>query len=365
MTLLGLVGVGRIGAFHAETLRGLPDVELVVADVQAHRAEALAGSLGVRWAPDIGTLLRGELDALVVATPTGSHAELIERGVAAGIPVFCEKPVAENSAKTLEVIKSVDKHGGRVQIGFQRRFDAGYAAARERVRAGALGRVHTLRAQTCDPSPPPAGYIATSGGIFRDCSVHDFDAIRWVTGHEVVSVFATGSAAGEAFFAESGDADTAAAVLRLDDDALAVVTATRYHGAGYAVTLDVAGTHGTVGAGYDDGLPLCPVGGGGAREAIAVTDGNDATEAAEATAPTTPTAPTIATAWPKGPAYTGFMDRFGHAYAGELRAFVAFAQGRIDNPCTVGDALEALYVAEACDLSREQDRPVRIAEVRR
>ncbi|ACU73349.1 Inositol 2-dehydrogenase [Catenulispora acidiphila DSM 44928] len=338
MTLLGLVGVGRIGAFHAKTLHGLPDVEVVVADVQAGRAEELAASLGVRWAPDIGSLLRTDLDALVVATSTGSHAELIERGVAAGIPVFCEKPVAENSAKTLEVISSVDKFGGRVQIGFQRRFDAGYVAVREEVQTGALGRVHTLRAQTSDPVPPPAKYIATSGGIFRDCSVHDFDAIRWVTGREVVSVFASGSARGEAFFAEFGDADTAAAVLRMDDDALASVTATRYHGAGYAVTLDVAGTQGSVGAGYDDGLPLRPVG---------VPDaGSDG-------------------AFPKGPAYAGFMDRFQEAYAGELQAFVQFAQGRIENPCPVGEALEALYVAEACDVSRAQNRPVTIAEVRR
>ena len=345
MTLLGLVGVGRIGAFHARTLHGLPDVEVVVADAQAARAQALAGSLGVRWAADIDSLLRGRLDALVVATPTGTHAELIERGVAAGVPVFCEKPVAENSVKTLEVIKSVDKYGGRVQIGFQRRFDAGYVAARAEVASGALGRVHTLRAQTCDPVPPPAGYIATSGGIFRDCSVHDFDAIRWVTGREAVSVFASGSARGEAFFAEFGDADTAVASLRLDDDALAVVSATRYHGAGYAVTLDVAGTRGTVGAGYDDGLPLRPVGVPGAGGAAESGSGG--------------------CRWPKGPAYAGFMERFGQAYVAELQAFVAFAQGRIENPCPVKDALEALYVAEACDLSRTQDRPVRIAEVRR
>lgn len=346
MTLLGLVGVGRIGAFHARTLHGLPDVEVVVADVQAPRAQALADGLGVRWAPDIDSLLRTPgLEALVVATPTGSHAELIERGVAAGIPVFCEKPVAENSAKTQQVIKSVDKYGGRVQIGFQRRFDPGYVAARAEVHAGVLGRVHTLRAQTCDPFPPPAGYIATSGGIFRDCSVHDFDAIRWVTGREVVSVFACGSAAGEAFFAEFGDADTAVAVLRLDDDALATVTATRYHGAGYAVTLDVAGTRGTVGAGYDDGLPLRPVGTAAAAGAVEGAD--------------------CGGRWPKGPAYAGFMERFGQAYAAELQAFVAFAQGRTENPCPVGDALEALYVAEACDLSRAEDRPVRIAEVRR
>ena len=343
MTLLGLVGVGRIGALHARTLHGLADVEVVVADVQSGRAEALAGSLGVRWAPDIDSLLRTELDALVVATPTGSHAELIERGVAAGVPVFCEKPVAENSAKTLEVIKSVDKYGGRVQIGFQRRFDAGYAAARAEVRAGTLGRVHTLRAQTCDPFPPPAGYIATSGGIFRDCSVHDFDAIRWVTGREVVSVFASGSDRGEAFFAEFGDADTAAAVLQLDDGALAVVTATRYHGAGYAVTLDVQGSRGSVGAGYDDGLPLRPVGDSGAD---ADGSGGGGT-------------------WPKGPAHAGFLERFRRAYVGELEAFVEFAKGGIENPCPVGDALEALYVAEACDLSRAENRPVTIAEVRR
>jgi len=336
MTLVGLVGVGRIGAFHAETLHRLPGVQVVVADMQPEQARTLAGSLGVRWVPDISALLSEDLAGLVVATPTGSHAELIERGVAAGVPVFCEKPVAENSAKTLEVIESVAKHGGRVQIGFQRRFDAGYAAARAEVERGTLGRVHTLHGQTSDPQPPPPGYIATSGGIFRDCSVHDFDAIRWVTGREVVSVFATGSDRGEAFFAQSGDVDTAATVLRLDDDALATVTATRYHGAGYAVTLDVQGTCGSVGVGFDDGLPLRPVG-------DVHGDG----------------------AWPKGPPHAGFMDRFHDAYVRELQAFVEFAEGRIDSPCTVGDALEALYVAEACDLSRAQNRPVTIEEVRR
>ncbi|GAA2049117.1 Gfo/Idh/MocA family oxidoreductase [Catenulispora yoronensis] len=334
MTLMGLVGVGRIGAFHAATLHALPDVEVVVADAQAGRAEALAGSLGARWAPDVGALLREGIAGLVIATPTGSHAELIDRGVANGTPVFCEKPVADTGARSLEIVKSVDKHGGRVQIGFQRRFDAGYAAVRAEVGRGALGRVHTLRGQTCDPAPPPAAYIATSGGIFKDCSVHDFDAIRWVTGREVLSVFAAGSQGGEPFFAASGDADTAAALLRLDDDALATVTATRYHGAGYAVTLEVQGTGGTVGAGFDDRLPLRPVGD---------ADGT----------------------WPRGPAQTSFMSRFHEAYVRELQAFVDFAEGRIDNPCTVGDALEALYVAEACDLSRAENRPVTLAEVRR
>ncbi|NUP49885.1 MAG: Gfo/Idh/MocA family oxidoreductase [Catenulispora sp.] len=338
MTQVGLVGVGRIGAFHAATLHALPGVEVVVADVQAGRAEALAASLGADWAPDVGALLDRRPAALVVATPTGSHAELIDRGVAAGIPVFCEKPAADTSARTLEIVNSVDKHGGRVQIGFQRRFDAGYAAARAEVGRGALGRVHTLRGQTCDPTPPPAAYIATSGGVFKDCSIHDFDAIRWVTGREVVSVFATGSARGEPFFAASGDVDTAAAVLRLDDDALATVTATRYHGAGYAVTLEVQGTHGTVGAGYDGSLPLRPVG--------------------------NPPRTGVCT-WPEGPPHPSFMSRFHEAYVRELQAFVDYAEGRAENPCTVADALEALYIAEACDLSRAENRPVTLAEVRR
>lgn len=335
MARLGLAGVGRIGAFHAETLHGLAEVgELVVADADPARARAVAERLGAgtRWVADVDDLFTAGLDGIAVAAPTGAHARLIRRGVEAGLPVFCEKPVAASGAETAEVADLVEKTGGRVQIGFQRRFDTGYRAARAAVADGSIGWVHTLRGGTFDAAPPPAEYIATSGGIFKDCGVHDYDAVRWVTGREVAEVYATGSNRGEAFFAQYGDVDTAAAVLRMDDGSLALLSATRYNAAGYDVRLEVLGSRDSVSAGLDERLPLRSV------------------------------EPGIG--WPAGPAYPGFMERFREAYTRELAAFVDFAAGRIDNPCTVADALEAIYVAEACELSRAEGRPVRVDEVR-
>lgn len=335
MARLGLVGVGRIGGFHAGTLHGMAEVgELLVADADPARARAVAERLGggARWVADVDALFAAGLDGIAIAAPTGAHAQLIRRGLEAGLPVFCEKPVAESAAETAELADLVEKTGGRVQIGFQRRFDTGYRAARAAVADGTVGWVHTLRGGTFDAAPPPAEYIATSGGIFKDCGVHDYDAVRWVTGREVVEVYATGSNRGEAFFAQCGDVDTAAALLRMDDGALALLSATRYNAAGYDVRLEVLGSRGSVSAGLDEGLPLRSV------------------------------EPGIG--WPAGPAHAGFMDRFRDAYTKELVAFVDFAAGRIDSPCTVADALEAGYVAEACELSRAEGRPVRVDEVR-
>ncbi|HEY3867146.1 MAG TPA: Gfo/Idh/MocA family oxidoreductase [Actinocrinis sp.] len=337
MTRLGLVGVGRIGSMHAGALHGLAGVdELLVADADTARAQAAAERLGagVRSVADVDALFAARPDGVVIAAPTGSHAALITRAVDAGLPVFCEKPVASTAEETVDVLGRAEKLGARVQIGFQRRFDAGYAAAREAVMAGELGWVHTLRGTTLDPAPPPAAYIATSGGIFRDCSVHDFDAIRWVTGHEVIEVYASGSSRGEAFFAQSGDVSTAAAMLRLDDDSLALVSATRYNAAGYDVRLEVLGSRGSVSVGMDDRMPL-----------KSSEPGVD---------------------WPPGPGYTGFAERFKDAYVRELHAFVDFASGRIgQSPCSIADALEAFYIAEACELSRRERRPVQVAQVRR
>jgi myo-inositol 2-dehydrogenase / D-chiro-inositol 1-dehydrogenase len=335
MARLGLAGVGRIGAFHAETLYGLAEVEeLVITDADPARARAVAQALGsgARWVADPDELFAVGLDGVAIAAPTGAHAALITRAVQAGLPVFCEKPVAPSGAETAEVVALVEKAGGRVQIGFQRRFDAGYRAARTAVAEGAVGWVHTLRGGTFDPAPPPAEYIATSGGIFRDCGVHDYDIVRWVTGREAVEVYATGSNQGERFFADAGDVDTAAAVVTMDDGALALLSAGRYNAAGYDVRLEVFGSRDSIAVGFDERLPMHSV-----EQGIG---------------------------WPTGPAYPGFMDRFREAYVSELSAFVEFAAGRIDSPCTVADALEAIYIAEACELSRAEGRPVRIDEVR-
>ncbi|MEU6754367.1 Gfo/Idh/MocA family oxidoreductase [Spirillospora sp. NPDC046719] len=330
---IGLAGAGRIGSAHAETLRALPGVaEVVVADADPRRAREAAGRLGVRAAEDVGALFAAGLDALVVAAPTDAHAGLVVRAVEAGMPVFVEKPVAPDLAGTIEVLKAVRGAGVPVQVGFQRRFDPGHVAARDAVRSGRLGWVHTVRSCTLDPVPPPDEYIPGSGGLFRDCSVHDFDAVRFVTGRQVTEVTATGANRGSQVFTEAGDVDTGAAVLTLDDGTLALVSATRYNAAGYDVRLEVLGSQGGVVAGLDDGTPLSPAAAG---------------------------------IRPAGPAHTGFLERFADAYAAELAAFALMVADGTASPCPPEESLEALYVAEACGISRRERRTVTIEEVRR
>jgi myo-inositol 2-dehydrogenase/D-chiro-inositol 1-dehydrogenase len=328
----GLIGTGRIGMLHAETLRANPDIdELLVADADPARADAVAARVGATLA-SVEELLGGRADALVIAAATPAHAGLVRRGADAGLPMFCEKPLASGVRETRELLEHVRAAGVSLQVGFMRRFDAGYLAAREAVRSGRLGVLRTIRATTADPAPPHASYIPESGGIFRDCHVHDFDIIRFVTGREIETVWATGANRGASFFAEAGDVDTSAALLTLDDGTLATVTGTRYNGAGYDVRLEAAGSGGMVAVGLDDRAPL---------------------RSAE---------PGVA--WPAGHPYENFYDRFRAAYAAELEAFVDHVLGRIPNPCPPEDALEAFQVAEAAQLSCDEQRLVRVAEVR-
>jgi myo-inositol 2-dehydrogenase/D-chiro-inositol 1-dehydrogenase len=239
--------------------------------------------------------------------------------------------VAASLAETLELVDLADEADVPVHVGFQRRFDAGYRRAREAVLSGELGFIHTVRANTHDQSPPPAAYIPTSGGLFRDCSIHDFDVLRFVTGREVATVYAVGANKGADFFTQGGDVDTCAAVLTLDDDTLVVVSATRYNGGGHDVRMEVMGSEGTIGVGYDDSLAV--------RSVEAAVD------------------------YPRGPQKWSFMERFLPAYRTELAAFADVVAGRADSPCTVADALEAFRVAEACEVSRASGRPVAMTEI--
>jgi myo-inositol 2-dehydrogenase / D-chiro-inositol 1-dehydrogenase len=331
---IGLIGVGRIGAFHAATLSGLPGVDsVVISDADPARARDVAGRLGTEIADSAQDLLAVGIDALVIATATGTHPELIRLGVGKNLPVFCEKPVAPNIEGTLDVIKDVSNGSAEVQIGFQRRFDAGFRSARAAVQQGALGWLHTIRSTTLDPAPPHADYIPGSGGIFRDCAVHDFDAIRWVSGREITSAYAVGSNRGEEFFKAAGDVDTASAMLTLDDGTIALVSCTRYNAAGYDVRLEVFGATGSVCAGLDESMPLRSSDPG--------------------------------VAFPAGPPYRQFMERFHDAYVAELAAFLDVITKHAPSPCTPQDALEAFYVAEACELSRHRGEPVEISEVRK
>lgn len=331
---IAILGAGRIGLAHVATLQRQPGIsELLIADLDPARARAAATSIGSASAGSIEEAFSSKPDGIVIAAPTAAHAELIVRSVQAGIPTFCEKPLAESLDSTLAVVQEIERHDVPVQIGFQRRFDAGYVAARRALQAGEIGELRRLHLLTCDPTPPPAEYIPASGGIFRDCHIHDFDILRWVTGREVDSVFATGVNRGASFFGEAGDVDESAAVLTLDDGTLATLQGSRYNGAGYDVRMELAGTTGNRSVGLDERVPL--------------------------------TSAEPGVTFPNGAPWPNFQERFAAAYFAELATFVKVASGELDSPCTPRDALEALYIAEAADLSRREGRSVRIDEVRR
>lgn len=326
---VGLLGAGRIGARHARTL-AQEGVVLTVADIDMDVARRVAEPLGAAVAePD--RLFDDGLDALVIAAPTHTHAELVVRAAEAGLTTFCEKPLAPDVELTADVVQRVRAAGGSVQVGFQRRFDAGYRRVAAAVGSGELGVVHTVRANTSDPEPPPAAYVAVSGGLFHDCSIHDFDAIRFVTGREVRSAYALGGNTGDAYIAAAGDVDTGAVLLELDDGAIAVASASRYNGGAYDVRIEVAGNRGTIAAGLGDRAGLRSVE-PGAR-------------------------------WPDGPPHPDFRSRFAAAYAAEMRAFLEHAAGRLANPCPPEDALAAVRIAEAAQRSLREGRPVALDEI--
>ena len=298
---IGLVGVGRIGAFHAATLKGLPSVDqVVVTDADVSRAELVAKDLGLEFAPSVAALLASGIDGFVIAAATSAHAELIAAGVAAGIPTFCEKPLATDLGDSQHVVELVEASDVPVHIGFQRRFDAGYQAAAAQVRSGELGFIHHIRANTNDAFPPPAEYIPTSG---------------------------------ESFFGQYGDVDAAAGLLTLDDNTFVSVSGTRYNAAGHDVRMEVLGSLGSIAIGLDEHTALRSVEPG-------VT-------------------------FPDGEAHATFMDRFRPAYVAELTAFTEVVAGQREVPCTVRDALQAFRIADACELSRRENRVVFLEEIGR
>lgn len=334
---LGLVGVGRIGVMHAKNISALnrvlnPEgvqVQLKLTDVAEEHARSVAAEIGAEFVGSVAELISSGVDGLVIATGTATHPDLIRAGVDAGIPVFCEKPVAVNVAQSLPVLEYIREKAGTVQIGHQRRFDAGYLEAKRAYEAGELGWIHSLRALTCDMTPPPVQFLATSGGLFRDCSVHDFDILRWLTGKEIVEVYAKGSNNGDPAIGEVGDVDTALAVVTFDDGTVGTVSASRYNGAGHDVRLELQGSDGSVVVGMDEQM---------------------AVRSAE---------PGVA--FPTGTSHKTFAERFDQAYRSEMAAFVELVLGERKNPCTPEDAVAASKVADAAQESLETGVPVRVA----
>jgi myo-inositol 2-dehydrogenase/D-chiro-inositol 1-dehydrogenase len=330
---IGVVGVGRIGAFHARTLVGLDEVASVtVADLDAERAERVAAELGprARAAESPEAVFAASVDAVVIAASTPAHAPLLRLAAAAGLPAFCEKPVALELDVLDDVAEDVASAGILVQVGFQRRFDAGYRAAREAVAMGSLGTLLVVRAATHDPAPPTEAYVAASGGIFRDLHIHDFDAVRYVTGEEILEVYADGAVRETPWFESHHDVDAAVAVMRLSGGALGILSGARHDPLGYDVRLEVFGVSDSIAVGYDKRSPIRSVEPGAPQP--------DA-------------------------AYRNFLDRFELAYRAELAAFVEAVQAQTESACTLTEARAALACALAADRSRAERRPVSIEEV--
>ncbi|MDJ0497620.1 MAG: Gfo/Idh/MocA family oxidoreductase [Acidimicrobiia bacterium] len=325
----GLIGAGRIGAFHGRTLAAHAEVDaVVVTDPLPERARAVADDIGGKVAPDAESMI-GTIDAMIVAAATDAHAPMMHLSADAGIPVFCEKPIAVDLPTTDAAVAHIRESGIPAQIGFQRRFDAGYVAAKKLVDDGSLGHLYLVRTNTHDYEPPPPGYVDM--GIFVDTQIHDFDILRFVTGQEAVEVFATGFTTTAESFGDDRPIETGVVILSLSDGTQAMMSGVRHDPVGHDVRMELFGVGDSVSVGLARDLPLRSVEPGG---------------------------PVIEEPTPKS-----FLDRFASAYTAEIEAFIDVAQGRAASPCTPEDAREALRIAIACNVSRAEHRPVRLEEI--
>lgn len=326
---LGVLGTGRMAAYRARWLARRPQVdELLVGSRRPERAEELAAQVGGRGG-GYEDVLSAELDALVIATATPEHVRQIEAGAARGLPMLCEKPVALSLEETERAITAAEAAGAALQVAFQRRFDPAWSAARDLVAEGALGTIYSIRIASHDHEPAPEHFIPGSGGIFRDLHVHDFDALRWVTGSEIERVYATGAVREWSRFAEHDDLDTSAVLLELRGGVPALVSGSRHDPRGYDFRADILGSRDAVAIGLDGRTPL---------------------RSLEPGAPAPTERP-----------YSGFLDRFEGAFQAEMAAFLELAAGRGPNPCPPRESLEALRVAVACERSRALGTPVEMA----
>ncbi|MBF6605011.1 MAG: Gfo/Idh/MocA family oxidoreductase [Chloroflexi bacterium] len=328
---VAFLGVGRMGQTHIQTLAGVRNVQIVVvADPDLAAAELARDMARVDRATTdaLGAINDPAVEAVVIVTPTATHASLIEAALRAGKAVWSEKPIALDLAETNRVVTLWRETGLPVQLGFMRRFDPGYVRAKELIASGELGRIEQFRSYSRDTYPPSAAFIRDSGGSFLDMSVHDFDLARFLVG-EVEEVSAWGSVLFDDRFGDGGDIDTAVTMLRFRNGALGVVEMSRHSAWGYDIRTEVAGAAGKV-----------------------VVEAPQKTNA------------TFSRRFGfEGDHYENFPDRFEVAYKLELEAFfAALGEGVTPTPGPE-DAFESLRLAVAARLSWRKGRPIRLDDV--
>jgi myo-inositol 2-dehydrogenase/D-chiro-inositol 1-dehydrogenase len=327
MTRFLLVGAGRIGKIHAENIvRSGRGILAYVIDSHAPAAQELAA----RWNSRVATPQAppwDEVDAVLVASSTDTHAEWIERAAAAGKAVFCEKPLDLDIRRAESCLEFVRRQRTPLYLGFNRRYDPSFARLQRDSRAGAIGRIETVHIISRDPSPPPVEYVARSGGLFRDMMIHDLDMGRWLLGEEPVEVFARGSALVSKEIGAAGDVDTAMVLLRTASGTLCQIANSRRCAFGYDQRIEVFGSEGSLSAGNQASTSVT----------LASKDG-----------------------FTTEPALPFFLERYAAAYRLELEDFLNALEGRQVELATGEDGRKALKLADAAQESVSSGKAVRL-----
>ncbi|HDL5185801.1 TPA: inositol 2-dehydrogenase [Mannheimia haemolytica] len=335
MLKVGIIGAGRIGRVHSESIsKYVKGAEIkAISDVKiTEELTAWAKSMGIPEVyDDYKKILQDpEIDAVLVCSSTNTHAPISIEAAQAGKHVFCEKPVDADPAKIREVLSAVEKAGVKFQVGFNRRFDHNFKAIKDRVAAGDIGEPHVIRVTSRDPEAPPIEYVKVSGGMFFDMTIHDFDMIRYLSGSEVEEVFAVGTVLVNPEIGKAGDIDTAVITLKLKNGAIGVIDNSRKAAYGYDQRAEVFGSKGAIHITNDTG-------------STAVFSGEYGVVAEK-------------------PKYF-FLERYMQSFADEISCFVDSVVN--DKPTLVNgnDGLQPVLIALAAKKSLEENRPVKLSEV--
>ena len=326
---VALFGAGRIGTIHAEDMAAHSGSELAaVVDEIPAAAERLAARFGARVVSAEAVFADPRIDAVLIASPSDTHADLIERASGAGKAIFCEKPIAQDLARARLSLSRIRGSEDRLFIAFNRRFDPQIHLLKERVDAGEVGDVQLVTILSKDPEPPPLDYIAHSGGLFRDMTIHDFDMARHILPEEPVVVIAAGSSLVDPAIRAAGDIDTAVVTLETASGRLAVITNSRRSGFGYDQRIEVLGARGML------------------------TVGN-------------PPRSTVVAATHRGVTHDRpfdfFLDRYRDSYRLEWAHFVEVAEGRMRPLVSGRDGERALALADAALQSLRSGRRVEVS----
>ena len=329
VTKLALLGAGRIGKVHARAIAEGKRAKLVaVADAlpEAARVIAEASGAAVKTIDEIEA--DKDIDAVIICTPTNTHADLIERFAKAGKAIFCEKPIDLDVERARSCLETVRKVGGKVMLGFNRRFDPHFQAVRKEIDKGSIGKVEMVTITSRDPGAPPADYIKVSGGIFRDMTIHDFDMARFLLGEEIDTVMAFASVLVDPKIGELGDYDSASLILTTRSGRQAMISNSRRASYGYDQRIEVHGSLGAVSAENQRPVSI----------EIATKDG-----------------------YTRPPLHDFFMTRYTAAYAAEISAFIDSLEKGTPLSPSAEDGLIALALADAALKSVEQKAAVKVA----